>query len=187
MRISRLPLLIVAGLLLGGCRVLFSAPEGPIDPGPLTEEPWDDDDDDDGTDDVIVPHPAAVVLPEDEYRGPPMATARPLDPEMVRTYADWDLDGDAYLSESEVERGLWHVWDVNRDGVVEPGEWRGEWLSSEYERFEEWDLDQDGTLTPLEYGATWRVANVYSAWDADRDELIAAREFGAVWESAPCP
>lgn len=121
------------------------------------------------------------------------------------SYGDWDADDNDLLDDDEFAGGFFTLWDRDRSGALEEGEWNENgpmWYGDAWDEnvYTDWDADASGTLTEDEFAEgigdegglfhSWDLDGdgltvgeyhsfLFNAWDTDRNGILTREEFDA--------
>lgn len=136
------------------------------------------------------PRMATATLPEASFDELDADRSQALDREelaphvrALATHMDGDRDG--ALAASEMETGLFAVWDADRSGGIDAPELaRAEvaWFPHETEAsFAVWDTDASGSLDRDEHAAGLARARLVQRYDSNADGVVSESEIARVF------
>ncbi len=92
---------------------------------------------------------------------------------------EWDTNQDEQFSERELNEGLFHNWDRDKNGTLGREEYQAyntAWGERYGDNFTTWDRNKDDRLDQGEFDAGVTEAGTYDAWDVNSDGVISREE-----------
>ena len=93
-------------------------------------------------------------------------------------HANWDLNSDNNVTDEEVLRGFYRIWDTDGDGVIDQAEWQANIPENaeEFSDMEAWEIDQEEGLSYEEFAETLAGTEFYERLDENMDDEISEEE-----------
>ncbi len=100
-----------------------------------------------------------------------------------RMIRKWDKNKDGRLSELELYKGFYGLWDRNNNGKIDHKEWEygtqnyfAVYNSIDHGTFEDWDQNGDAYLDEKEFQLSMTKADYFGAWNFNKKNSVNTEE-----------